>query len=267
MKYKSIVLVLMVWLVSCKSQKDIVYMQNIENIAIETYSKNSRSYIQPNDQLLIYVSASDMSVAAPFNQNIYKDPNNARVSYSQPSNNAPMASQVSTSGVYYTVYPEGYIDFPVIGEVVTNGKTIEDLKTELTLKLKKYIHHPTVSVRYGNYRISVLGEVNNPGEFILPDGKATLFSALALAGDLTIYGRRDNVLIIREQDGVMTKSYINLKDADFINSPYFHIKQNDVIYVTPNDTRKQSAAFGPQISVLTSLASVVLGIVAGLIFR
>lgn len=260
MKIKIILFVLAALLLSCKAQKDIAYMQNIEQVAQEAYTKNVQSTIQPNDQLLIYVAAKDMMVAAPFNQSVSTDGNSSRVAYSQSSTNMPTGNQTSLSGVSYTVYPEGYIDFPIIGKVETQGKTLEELKVELTQKIKKYIYNPTVSVRYGNFKISVLGEVNRPGDYIVPDGRATLLSALAMAGDLNLYGRRDNVLIIREQDGVRTQTYINLKDANFINSPYYHIKQNDVIYVTPNETKKQSAAYGPQTGIYISAASVILGL-------
>jgi polysaccharide export outer membrane protein len=139
---------------------------------------------------------------------------------------------------------------------------VEALKDELTKKLKKYIIDPTVSVRFANYRVTVLGEVNKPGEYLIPDGKTTLLGALGLAGDLTIYGKRDNILVVREQDGVRTQAYINLTDANFINSPYYHLKQNDVVYVTPNNAKKNSASFGPQTTIYISIASIIVTILA-----
>lgn len=263
-KMKKIVLLVVISLLawSCQTQKDIVYLQNIEKVANEVSVKNFQPTIQPDDQLLIYVTAKDMSVVAPFNQSVAPNSRESIIAYSQPSSNIPSAGQTSVSGVSYTVYPRGYIDFPVIGKIETNGKTIENLKEELTSRLKKYIIEPTVSVRYGNYRVTILGEVNRPGEYMIPNGKATLLSALGLAGDLTIYGKRDNVLIVREQDGVRTQTYINLSDANFINSPYYHLRQNDVIYVTPNNTKKNSAVFGPQTGIYISVASIIVTILA-----
>ena len=249
-------------LASCKPQKEVAYMQNIEQIAKEASEKNTQSTIQPGDQLLIYVTSKDMSVTAPFNQSIATDVNKSQVNYSQPNSNIPSSGQATVSGLSYTVYSEGYIEFPVLGKIQTNGKTVEALKDELTLKLKKYIIAPTVSVRYANYRVTVLGEVNKPGEYLIPDGKTTLLSALGLAGDLTIYGKRDNILIMREQDGKRTTAYINLADANFINSPYYHLKQNDVIYVTPNNAKKNSASFGPQTGIYISIASIIVTILA-----
>ena len=223
-------------------------MQNIEQIAKEASQKNVQSTIQPNDQLLIYVTAKDMSITAPFNQGVATDINKSQVNYSQPNTN--------------TVYSDGYIEFPVLGRISTTGKTVEALKDELTKKLKKYIIDPTVSVRFANYRVTVLGEVNKPGEYLIPDGKTTLLGALGLAGDLTIYGKRDNILVVREQDGVRTQAYINLTDANFINSPYYHLKQNDVVYVTPNNAKKNSASFGPQTTIYISIASIIVTILA-----
>lgn len=252
---------------SCKTRNnEISYMQNIEKVATEAFIKNSQTTIQPNDQLLIYVTAKDMAIVAPFNQSVSTDGNRRIVAYSQPSSNMPSSNQVNVSGVSYLVYPEGYIDFPVLGKIETNGKTLEELKNELILKLKKYIIEPTVSVRYENYRITVLGEVNKPGEYLIPSGKTTLLNALGLAGDLTIYGKRDNILIVREHNGERTQAYINLTDANFINSPYYYLKQNDVVYVTPNKTKRTSAYFGQQTGVYVSVASVVVTILA-LIFR
>ena len=216
-------------LTSCKNQKEIAYMQNIEQIAKEASQKNVQSTIQPN---------------------------------SQPNTNLPASGQTSVSGVTYTVYSDGFIEFPVLGRISTTGKTVEALKDELTKKLRKYIIDPTVSVRYANYRVTVLGEVNKPGEYLIPDGKTTLLAALGLAGDLTIYGKRDNILVVREQDGVRTQAYINLTDANFINSPYYHLKQNDVVYVTPNNAKKNSASFGPQTTIYISVASIIVTILA-----
>ena len=200
-------------LTSCKNQKEIAYMQNIEQIAKEASQKNVQSTIQPNDQLLIYVTAKDMSITAPFNQGVATDINKSQVNYSQPNTNLPASGQTSVSGVTYTVYSDGFIEFPVLGRISTTGKTVEALKDELTKKLKKYIIDPTVSVRYANYRVT-------------------------------------------------TQAYINLTDANFINSPYYHLKQNDVVYVTPNNAKKNSASFGPQTTIYISVASIIVTILA-----
>ena len=172
-------------LTSCKNQKEIAYMQNIEQIAKEASQKNVQSTIQPNDQLLIYVTAKDMSITAPFNQGVATDINKSQVNYSQPNTNLPASGQTSVSGVTYTVYSDGFIEFPVLGRISTTGKTVEALKDELTKKLR-----------------------------------------------------------------------------NFINSPYYHLKQNDVVYVTPNNAKKNSASFGPQTTIYISVASIIVTILA-----
>lgn len=267
MKMKNPLLVIMVSLLvwSCKMNNNVAYMQNIEKIAKEVSLRNVQATIQPDDQLLIYITAKDMSIVAPFNQSMTKD-YTARVSYSQPNSNLINSGITPWEGVSYQVYPEGYIDFPILGKIQTSGKTIEDLKNELVSRLKKYIINPTVSIRYGNYRITVLGEVNKPGEYHIPNEKTTLLEAIGMAGDLTIYGKRDGVIVVRIQDGATTQTVINLTDANFINSPYFYLKQNDVVYVTPNKTKTNSALFGPQTGVYISIASIVVTILA-LVFK
>lgn len=115
--------------------------------------------------------------------------------------------------------------------------------------------------------MTVLGEVTKTGTFVIPDGQSmNILGVLGMAGDLTIYGQRKNVLVIRNIDGVTTKEYIDLTNAEFINSPYYYVKQNDVIYVSPNITRKNSSAYGPQAGILISIASVAVGLLA-LLFR
>lgn len=251
---------IMVLLNSCKSKNDIEYMQNVEQLAVDAAIRNSRSTIQPGDEITILVTAKDMAVAAPFNQGT--TPSSSRVTYSTPSGNDALSNQSSLTGFTYKVYDEGYIDFPYIGKVNTNGKTIEDLKNELVYKISKYIINPTVNIKYANYKVTILGEVAKPGQYIIPDGKVRLLDALGMAGDLTIYGKRDRVLIIREQDGVRTNAYVNLTSADFVNSPYYYLQQNDVVAVAPNKTKVNSSIYGPQTGVYISIASIVVTILA-----
>ncbi|MBT0554655.1 polysaccharide biosynthesis/export family protein [Riemerella anatipestifer] len=262
MKVRNYLMLLFVSLLvfSCKTRNDIEYMQDIEKQAEDAYMRAAQTTIQSGDEIAILVTAKDMSVVAPFNQGV--TPSINRVSYTQSGGNIPMGNQASVEGFTYKVYDEGYIDFPVLGKIVTNGKTLEELKIELTQKLKRYVINPTVAIKYSNYKVTILGEVNRPGQYIIPDGKTRIVDALGLAGDLTIYGKRDRVLVVREQDGVRTKAYIDLTKSDFINSPYYHLKQNDVVMVAPNKTRQSAAMFGPQTGIYISIASVVVTILA-----
>ena len=266
MKKKSFIIIfsfVLFFLSSCTSKKKLDYLQNIESVALEASMKNAKSTIQPNDQLVIMVTAKDMDVVKPFNQNFSSG---QILQYSLPSNNAPAQSQTSASGPTYMVDSQGNIEFPVIGKINTENKTTEELRDILKKEISKYVLNPQVSVRNTNYKITVLGEVNRPGTYNIPDAQTTLLEVLGLAGDLSIYGNREDILVLRNIDGTMTKERIDLTKADFINSPFFYLKQNDVIIVSPNETKQKSARLDPNAGIYISVASIVVTILA-LIFK
>ena len=248
---------------SCTSKKKLDYLQNIESVALEASMKNAKSTIQPNDQLVIMVTAKDMDVVKPFNQNFSSG---QILQYSLPSGNALSQNQTSTSGPTYMVDSQGNIEFPVIGKINTENKTTEELRDILKKEISKYVVNPQVSVKNTNYKITVLGEVNRPGTYNIPEAQTTVLEVLGLAGDLTIYGNREDILVLRNIDGTMTKERINLTKADFINSPYFYLKQNDVIIVSPNETKQKTSRLDPNAGIYISVASIVVTILA-LIFK
>ena len=252
-----------IFLNSCTSQKKLDYLQNIENVALEASTKNAISTIQPNDQLVIMITAKDMDVVKPFNQNFSSG---QILQYSTASNNMPTQNQTSTSGPTYIVDTQGNIDFPVIGKINTENKSTEELRDILKKEISKYVLNPQVSVKNTNYKITVLGEVNRPGTYNIPEAKTTVLEVLGLAGDLTIYGNREDILVLRNIDGTMTKERIDLTKADFINSPYFNLKQNDVIVVSPNETKQKTSRLDPNAGIYISVASIVVTILA-LIFK
>lgn len=266
MKKKSFIIIfsfVLFFLSSCSSKKKLDYLQNIESVALEASTKNAISTIQPNDQLVIMVTAKDMDVVKPFNQNFSSG---QILQYSSASNNLPTQNQVSTSGPTYIVDSQGNIEFPVIGKINTENKTTEELRDILKKEISKYVLNPQVSVKNTNYKITVLGEVNRPGTYNIPDAKTTVLEVLGLAGDLTIYGNREDILVLRNIDGTMTKERIDLTKADFINSPYFNLKQNDVIVVSPNETKQKTSRLDPNAGIYISVASIVVTILA-LIFK
>jgi polysaccharide export outer membrane protein len=266
MKKKSFIIIfsfVLFFLSSCSSKKKLDYLQNIESVALEASMKNAKSTIQPNDQLVILVTAKDMDVVKPFNQNFSSG---QILQYSLPSNNAPAQSQTSASGPTYMVDSQGNIEFPVIGKINTENKTTEELRDILKKEISKYVLNPQVSVRNTNYKITVLGEVNRPGTYNIPDAQTTLLEVLGLAGDLSIYGNREDILVLRNIDGTMTKERIDLTKADFINSPFFYLKQNDVIIVSPNETKQKTSRLDPNTGIYISVASIVVTILA-LIFK
>lgn len=243
------------------AESELNYLKNIEQIAEETSVRTSHSTIQQGDQLVITVMAKDLDVVKPFNQNYSSGETLANA---QPGGNT-VGTVSPVSGPTYTVDSEGMIDFPVLGKLSTAGKTIDEFKNELRGRLTRYIINPAVSMKLANYKVTVLGEVNRPGEYTIADGKATLLSALGLAGDLTMYGKRDDVLVVRNVDGVISKERINLGDASFITSPYYHLKQGDVIYVSPNRSREIAARQNPNTGLYISIASVTLGLLGLLV--
>ena len=238
-------------LTSCKTKEktsELNYMQNAEQIATEAALKNQISTIQKGDQLLIFVSAKNMDVVRPFNQNYYNSTQGAP-GVTTPNSEKP-----------YLVDTEGNIDFPVIGRLNTTNKTLEEFRAEITNRVSQYVKNPTVTVKLANFKVSLLGEVTKPGQVIIPEGQTTLLNAIALAGDLTMYAKRDDLLLVRTVDGELIKARINLMDANFINSPYFQLKQNDVIYVSANYNKEKIARQDPNTSIYIAVAGMVIGL-------
>ncbi len=247
-------------LTSCKTKdkvSELNYMQNIDQIATDFSIKNSVSTIQKGDQIVILVTAKDMNVVKPFNQN-YSSGETSQ--YSLPSGNNPIQGQDRASGPSYIVDSEGEIDFPVLGKLNTNGKTLVEFKNELRERLSDYIINPTVNMKITNYKITVLGEVNKPGQYTIPDGQTTLLNVLGLAGDLTMYGKRNDILVVRNENGNIIKERVNLMSTDFINSPFYHLKQNDVIYVSGNETKDKTARLDPNTGTYIAIAGTIIGL-------
>ncbi len=263
-------LAMLVFLVSCKTREkekasELNYMQNIEQIAIDAsvnhYKNNT---IQPGDQLAIYIMAKDPRVVAPFNQNYASS--DVIQGNANGGSNTPSLGQGSITGPMYLVDPDGNISLPYLGVISTTGKNITELKNEIKEKVSRYVIDPSVSIQLANFRVTVLGEVNRQGDYLLPNGKGTIMNALGLAGDLTMYGTRNNVLIVRNENGNITKGYVNLTDANLINSPFYNLKQNDVIIVSANDTKEKTSRLDPNMPMYLGVAGIVVTILT-LIFR
>ncbi|WP_233701940.1 polysaccharide biosynthesis/export family protein [Kaistella treverensis] len=224
-------------------------MQNAEQIATAAASSQLNT-VQKGDQLVIFVTAKNMEVVKPFNQAYYS---------SQNSISTTPSSSNSTEKTYL-VNSEGDIDFPILGTINTTNKTLEEVKNDLTQRITAYVKNPTVTVRLANFKVTVLGEVTRPGQYSLPEVNPTLLSAIGIAGDLTMYGKREDVLIVRNVDGQPTKERVNLLDANFVNSPYFYLKQGDVIYVSSNETKAKIARQDPNTSIYLAVAGTLIGL-------
>lgn len=251
---------------SCRTkpaeQSDLNYLQNIEKVAVEASLNMAHTTLQPGDQLVILISGRDQDVVRPFNQNYSSG---ELIQNSTAGGNTPSAGQTAFSGPTYIIDSEGNIDFPNLGKIPMSGKTVEEAKQDVAARLRRYIISPIVSLRISNYKVTVLGEVNRPGQYIIPDGQTTLLNAIGLAGDLTMYGKRNDVLIVRNYDGQMTKQRVDLTDASFIGSPYYYLKQGDVIYVSASRNREIAARQNPNTGLYVSMASVALGLIGLLV--
>ncbi len=247
---------------SCAPRQEINYMKDIENIALDNSVKNSRSTLQPGDQLIIMVSAKDMDVVKPFNQNYSSATTVAQ--YTVPSSNSQV-QQMPASGPTYMIDTDSNIDFPQIGLINTKNENIETLKTKLIELISAYVKDPVVDVKLMNFKVSVLGEVARPGTYVIPDGNTTLLQTLGLAGDLTAFGVRNNILIVRNVDGKFTQQRIDITSAQFINSPYYYLKQNDIVYVQPNSIREKASRVDPNTGLYISIASVIASIALGVL--
>ncbi len=242
------VLFLLFLLTSCASRKDLVYF-NKSNTKADTLSKSSSLNYEPrfksDDILSITVTAPDFEAALPFN--FFVPPVNNLVA--------------SVEKINYLVDNKGYIDFPIIGHFKVEGFTRDEVVNKLKQEIKKYINDPTVSIKILNFKIGINGEVNKPGFYTIASERITLIDAISMAGDLTIYGRRDNVLVLREVNGVKTMNRVDLTKTDFINSDFYYLSQNDQIYIEPNKTKINSSAVGPNISIIISVATLMITVV------
>lgn len=264
MKGKILTILLASLLISCKvnsnAQNDLNYMQNIEQVAINASAQNSSNTIQTGDQLVILITAKDMDVVKPFNQN-YSSSESIQ-SNTTAAGNTPGQGVTVISGPTYIVDSEGDIDFPTLGKLNTRNKTLTEFKEELRNKMTKYVISPTINVRLANFKVTVLGEVNRQGDYTISNGQATILNALGLAGDLTMYGERNNILVIRTENGVVSHGKVNLMDANLINSPYFNLKQGDAIIVAAIKTKEQTAKLNPKTGIYLTAISIAVTAIA-----
>jgi polysaccharide export outer membrane protein len=235
---------------SCVSGKKITYYQNMEAVEQEAAEARKGLEIKPNDLLTVSVAAENLQAVQPFNLPVIAMPStgDATRMSGQP--------QLQT----YLVDSEGNIEFPVLGTLNVQGMTRQQLSRFLEESISKYVQKPIVNVRIANFQVTVLGEVNNPGTFSVPDEYLSLNKALGFAKDLTIYGKRNNVLIIRETEEGKIYEYVDITDSNLLNSPFYYLQQNDVVYVEPNQAQKQGAAYNRNSSVYISIASVLISL-------
>jgi polysaccharide export outer membrane protein len=238
-------LVILVLLQSCVSKKQMLYLQDFDTINNQEVSYNNHT-LQVDDILKISVGALMQEAVIPYN-NITPG--------SVVSNNSDV---MKIDG--YLVSQNSTINFPVLGELSVKGKTTQDLENDIKKLLVDggYLINPNVTVRLLNAKVTILGEVKMPGTFFFTENNISLLQALGLAGDLTINGSREDVVVLRYVDGVQTTVRINLTSANFLSGPYQMVKPNDVIVVNPNSAKLKTAGYVGNISSILGITSLLL---------
>ncbi|MBE6291058.1 MAG: polysaccharide export protein [Bacteroidales bacterium] len=240
---------------SCTSYKRVPYIQNSESLDTTRATELYDARIQPKDMLTITVSCKDINAAIPFNLTI------------QTTQSASVTTRTTTTQPAlqtYIVDNNGGISFPTLGYIIVGGMTRGELENYIKESISPHFtsEEPIVTVRFINYKISVLGEVSKPNSYTISNERVNIFEALALAGDLTIYGKRDGVKLLREDaQGKKKVVTLDLNDANIIYSPYYHLQQNDIIYVEPNKAKAQSSEIGSATSLWFSAISIMISVV------
>ena len=229
-----------IFFISCSSVKDVIYFQDTEN----TENNYINEKIKEHDILNISVTALDQtSIQGFLEEKMF----------------SKTLDKLLIDG--YRVTNEGNINLPLIGIIKIMNLTPKEASEKIQLKLSESIIDPIVNVRILNYKITVLGEVNNPGTFSILDPKINIIQALGMAGDLTIYGKRKNIKIIRDENGLITNTTIDLTKNDFMNSDYFYLRKNDILYIEPTFAKIKNAGYVGNISNIATVFSLISSII------
>ena len=244
---------------SCVTQKQMTYLRDADTSMEDSINANfkaqSETIIRPGDALTIFVSALDKEAVTPYNL--------PTAVFSVPG-----STQVQTTPMlpYYLVGEDGTIELPVLGKLEVAGLKRNEVESLIKEKLEAQVVNPLVQVQLTNGKVSVLGEVQRPGPVMMSNGRLTILEALSAAGDLTPYGRRENVLITREVDGKLQIQRVNLRSTDLYTSPFYYLQQNDVVYVSPNKVRAISSTNAglwlSMVGTVASAATVIVTIVS-----
>lgn len=242
-------LIFLILLGSCASKKDIIYYQDIDETQLQSVDNiKPKVKIEQSDILQVEIKTLNPESTIPFmKQNMLQGGGGGA---------GMQQGLIKLQG--YMVDGYGEIEMPVIGKVHVDGLTREQAEKKIKAKLSKFLKNPYVSVRFLNFKFTIQGEVKNPGTFEVMEPNFTLLQALGMAGDLNIRGKRENILIIRTVGNERVARRIDLTKSDWMNSPYYFVKQNDYIYVEPNKPQITSAGYIGDVSILLSVVSILL---------
>lgn len=234
---------------SCTTSNKVAYFQNAQDTTYKRMLVSVEAPLQKNDFISIAISSANAAASEIFNP------------IAGNAENTATASGKNAKYVGYLINSEGNVEIPILGKITAAGVTKTQLKNYITKAIldKKLLIDPIVDIRLLNFEVTILGEVSTPTVISVPSEKISLIKALGMAGDLTIYGKRENVLLIREEDGVRKTRHINLNSSDFLNSEYYYLKPNDVVYVEPNKAKVAVSGRSQQVLplVLTSVSILV----------
>jgi len=242
-------------LFACSTPKNVTYFKDIPD-TLESKEILQALYktptVQTDDILQVSIQTLDPASTALLNQ---QNTASWPVSASNSTNNVNVGNIAG-----YLVDKDGYVALPLIGKILVKGKSTNEVREAISVKAAEYYKDPIVNVRLANFKITVLGEVARPSAYIMPSEKVSLLDAIGMAGDLTIYGKRENVLLIREKDGKKVFTRFNLNDSQLFSSPYFFLQQGDVIYVEPNKSKAASTDMAQvrRISIVASVLSLLI---------
>ncbi len=231
----------------CAPRRDLVYFSNLAKQTSDEKLPSQEVKIQQNDLLSVSINSLNQESNVLFAVNT----------------KAPSAeNNYKVEG--YRVNKEGMINLPVVGNVRLEGLTIEQAQNTISRELDKYVKKPVVDIQLVNFKVTVIGEVNRPSNFTVQGDNINLLQALGMAGDMTVYGKRDNVLVIREQNGQRVMKRLNLNNQDVMNSPFFFLKQNDIVYVEPDKSKASEYSTNTRVMplVIASISAVAVLITA-----
>ncbi|QBA63901.1 polysaccharide biosynthesis/export family protein [Muriicola soli] len=230
-------------LFSCGSKKDIVYFQDTADFETVVGVNRAVPKFKIDDELVIIISTLNPEASVPFN--LYR-----RIGES--------GSESEASQVTYLVDEKGEIDFPVLGKIGVVGLSTEELRISLQEKLSDYLKDPIINIRLRNFTVTILGEVNQPGTYPVIGEQISILEALGLAGDITIKGKRDNILVIRDFNGTKVYNRIDLLSKNALDSPAYYLTQNDVVYVEPNQSKVSESTIDSRTTITLSIVSLII---------
>ncbi len=244
-----VIILTLSFIISCTTTRYSTYFNNAKDTTLVEHHRGSEYIIKSNDILSIAVTSLNQEASSIFN-----------------STNSFAISSSTVAGTHnqssgYLVDPDGYIHLPILGKIKASGLTKDALKENITLSIleNRLLVDPVVSIRHLNFEVTIIGEVGHPTVITVPNEKISMLKALGLAGDITIYGRKDNVLLVREEDGKKMVRYIDLNSKNFLSSPYYYLKPNDIVYVEANKNKVASAGrLTPFLPAILSGLSVVI---------